>query len=99
MSKQNCWEAKQCGREPGGAKIEEFGVCPAAVAEKLDGVNEGKNGGRACWALAGTLCGGIVQGTFANKLANCLNCDHYKAVQQEEVDGGTPTSEILKMMQ
>jgi hypothetical protein len=84
MAKKNCWEFKQCGREPGGAKAAELGVCAAAVDTRVDGIHGGSNGGRACWALAGTLCGGVVQGTFAAKVANCLKCEFYSLVQREE---------------
>ena len=80
----NCWEFKKCGREPGGAKVAELGVCPASTETKVNGVNNGKNGGRSCWALAGTFCGGKVQGTFADKLSNCIDCEFYKKVGQEE---------------
>lgn len=61
--KLNCWQVKKCGREPGGAKTAELGICPAAAEVALSGTNGGKNGGRACWAIAGTLCGGKVQGS------------------------------------
>jgi len=84
VAKVNCWEFKKCGREPGGAKTAELGVCPAASEAKLDGANNGVNGGRSCWAIAGTLCGGKVQGTFATKLANCMECEFYKLVIAEE---------------
>lgn len=82
--KVNCWEFKKCGREPGGSKASELGMCPAATESRLDGTNSGSNGGRACWGLAGTLCGGKVQGTFASKVGNCLKCDFYQLVGQEE---------------
>lgn len=36
--------------------------------------------GRSCWRVAGTKCGGIVQGTFAEKLGNCKKCDFYRLV-------------------
>ncbi len=84
MSKQNCWEAKNCGRQPGGAKTKELGVCPAATSTKFNGINSGKNGGRACWVLSGTLCGGQVQGSFALKYHNCTKCDFYLRVKNEE---------------
>ena len=84
MGKINCWELKKCGREKGGPKIDTLGLCPTAIEKELDGINEGKNGGRACWAIAGTLCNGKVQGTFASKLKSCLNCDFYKLVRREE---------------
>jgi hypothetical protein len=51
MNKQNCWEYKKCGREPNGLKALELGICPASTEKKIDKVNSGKNGGRACWAL------------------------------------------------
>ncbi len=80
----NCWEFKGCGREPGGANAEEQGVCPAATESTADRVNGGKNGGRTCWAITGTLCGDRVQGTFAKKLGSCLNCNFYRLVTAEK---------------
>lgn len=82
--KPNCWEFKKCGREPGGAKAKELGVCPAAVDTKHDGLHGGKNAGRACWFIAGTLCAGEVQGTFAKKYRDCAVCDFYNKVKDEE---------------
>ncbi|OFX83360.1 MAG: hypothetical protein A2W99_11870 [Bacteroidetes bacterium GWF2_33_16] len=82
--KSNCWEHKKCGREPGGFKANQLGVCPASLEKKVDKINNGKNGGRSCWAVAGTLCGGVVQGTFSMKLENCINCDFYQLVYKEE---------------
>ena len=84
MTKKNCWEVKGCGREPGGVKAKELGVCVAATEKRVDGVNEGKNAGRACWAVTGTFCGGKVQGSFASKVMNCMNCDFYRQVEKEE---------------
>lgn len=95
MSKLNCWEFKKCGREPGGAKVGELGVCPAAVERRTHGVNDGKNGGRACWAVTGTLCGGKVQGTFAAKLMNCQQCQFFMDVKQEEGTRYVRSAEIL----
>jgi len=82
--KLNCWQVKRCGRELGGPKVAELGLCPAAVEATLDGTNGGQNGGRACWASAGTLCGGKVQGSYALKLSNCLPCEFYRLVAAEE---------------
>jgi hypothetical protein len=84
MTKSSCWEFKKCGRESGGANAAELGVCPAAAETAADGINSGRNGGRACWAIAGTLCGGKVQGTFASKLPNCMKCAFYTSVLQQE---------------
>jgi len=83
MKKMNCWEVKKCGREPGGSN-KHLGVCPSAVEKKLHGVHGGANAGRACWVVAGTMCGGAVQGTFAKKYENCEKCDFYQMVLQEE---------------
>ena len=84
MARRNCWEFKQCGRGPGGAKVSELGVCPAATETRVDTANHGKNAGRSCWFVAGTLCGGKPQGLFASKLANCIKCDFYQLVLVEE---------------
>lgn len=82
--KKNCWDAKDCGRNPGGKKVAEFGVCPAASDVSSNGLNGGKNAGRICWAVTGTLCGGTVQGTHAQKSTSCMWCDFYKEVKAEE---------------
>jgi hypothetical protein len=82
--KKNCWEVKGCGREPGGKKAKELGVCPATTEEGLSGVHGGKNAGRACWVVAGTFCKGEVQGTFAQKYRDCTLCDFFRQVRQEE---------------
>ena len=58
--KQNCWEYKKCGRQPGGSKVAELGICPVAVENRTDAVNGGKNAGRACWAVTGSFCGGKI---------------------------------------
>lgn len=69
---KNCWEILKCGREKGGNRAKELGVCIAAR----------KGMGHSCWAIAGTLCGGRVQGTAAMKEQNCLICNVYKLYQR-----------------
>lgn len=95
MMKTNCWQHKKCGREPGGAKVQEFGVCPASTVTSVNGIHEGTNGGRCCWVVAGTFCGGKVQGTFSAKLANCMDCDFYKLVVRESGKSRMDSMEIL----
>ena len=63
-----CWEFKKCGREAGGAKVRELGICPVYPDK-----------GNDCARVAGTLCGGQVQGSFAMKLVNCMQCDYFKS--------------------
>jgi hypothetical protein len=64
----NCWEFMECGREEGGEKVEALGTCPAYP-----------DYGRQCARVSGTLCKGKVQGTFAMKLANCMQCNFYRS--------------------
>ncbi len=82
--KKNCWEVKGCGRELGGKNAKELGVCPVAIYKRLDGVHGGKNAGRVCWVVAGTMCAVRVQGTFAQEYKDCTECDSYKSVKEEE---------------
>ena len=62
-----CWEFMQCGRDKDNSIR-----CPAYP-----------HFGRACWAVAGTLCAGKIQGTFAQKIEDCRKCDFFRAVQDE----------------
>jgi hypothetical protein len=96
MEKINCWEFKNCYREKGNPIAEELGICPASTELSLDGIHGGKNAGRACWAVAGTMCEGVVQGTFALKYENCGLCDFYEKVKDEEGENLIPTVLILK---
>ncbi len=84
MRKLNCWEFKKCDRQPGGAKADELGVCPAAISEEADGINGGCYAGRICWAVGGTFCGGEIQGSFAKKLLNCMTCNFFQEVKLVE---------------
>jgi len=76
----NCWDVKNCGRVPGGANVGSLGVCPAYP-----------NHGRACWDIAGTFCGGKVQGSSAKKFASCMACEFYKDVHKSHL-GNTQQS-------
>jgi hypothetical protein len=84
MSKLNCWKIKKCGKEPGGDNVQNTGVCPASTEESCDGINNGKNAGRICWAVAGTFCGGKAQGDFAQKAVSCMGCEVFKQIKKEE---------------
>jgi hypothetical protein len=82
--KENCWEYKHCGREPNGPNIEEMGVCPASTDSRGNGIHGGVNAGRCCWAVSHTFCGGETQGSMAGKFGNCMACDFYAHVRQQE---------------
>ena len=84
MGKKNCWEIQKCERQPGGAKVADLGECPAAIDVSSDGINGGKNGGRYCWRIVGTFCGGKVQGVMAGKIMNCIQCELFQKVKSEQ---------------
>ena len=67
-----CWVYKDCGREKGGKREKEMGVCPAWP-----------NHGYSCAAVTGTYCGGVIQETFAKKIANCAKCDYFKSTHYD----------------
>lgn len=98
MGKKNCWEFFNCGRQPTGALVDALGVCPAAIEIRTDGINSGQNGGRACWALAQTLCAGRNQGSPAEKMSLCMKCEFRKLVVQEEQDKFTNFRDIIDML-
>ncbi|WP_446011497.1 two-CW domain-containing protein [Candidatus Electrothrix sp.] len=72
----NCWEYKLCGREKGGVHAEKKGICPAYP-----------DNGKRCARVAGTLCGGKVQGEFVMKLLSCMKCDFYKSENYDKSYG------------
>lgn len=84
MVKMNCWEFKKCDRHPGGRLVGELGVCPASTDTSLHTIHGGRNAGRACWVIAGTFCGGVVQGSEAQKQHNCWKCEFFQKVRKEE---------------
>ncbi len=73
-----CWEVKKCGRTPGGDKVHMLGICPAYPDH-----------GRECWKIAGTFCGGKVQGDSAQKLTSCVQCEFFKEVRAAQTDSDT----------
>ena len=75
--------------------VASLGECPASIEANLDGVNSGVNGGRACWAVAGTFCRGHIQGSTAAKLRSCMECLFYETVRFEEAANASTTTEII----
>jgi signal transduction histidine kinase len=65
--KMKCWEFNKCGVDnlDGSVHIK----CPAYP-----------NYGRICWVVAGTFCGGKVNGVIAHKIGDCKKCKFYKRV-------------------
>jgi CheY-like chemotaxis protein len=98
-AKVNCWEFLNCGRNPGGEKSAEWGVCPASAESRLDGVHGGTKAGRACWALPGTMCKGTVQKTLTQKYRICTECDFFRTVQEEEGKDRLDTIYLLSKLE
>lgn len=73
--KKNCWEVKHCDTALS---------CPAFNEKRLDGVHGGKNAGRCCWVVAGTLGFGEPSCKYAQKIGSCEKCDFYLYVKKEE---------------
>ena len=96
--KHNCWEHKGCGCEPGGHRTVQVGVCPAATTESAHGIHGGENAGRACWAVAGTLCGGVAQESLMAKLQHCVGCDFRMKVEAEHRDDLLTPREIAERL-
>ncbi|MFC1552488.1 two-CW domain-containing protein [Candidatus Latescibacterota bacterium] len=81
---KNCWEFMNCGRQLDGGNVQELGVCPASTDTSFDGCNNGKNGGRICWFVAGTFCDGEVQCKDAKNNESCINCVFLSSVLAED---------------
>ena len=56
------------------------------VAELGECIASKEGLGPSCWAIAGTLCGGVVRGTAAQKQGTCLRCSVYQ--DYNRMDGG-----------
>lgn len=94
----NCWEFKHCGREAGGIRSAESGICPASTCTKADRINYGRNGGRICWAITGTLCRGKPERDQNGKWAGCIGCDFYRLVQSEEGGACVQLADALELI-
>ncbi len=79
MAMANCWEVKGCGFErtkPGQP------VCPAVTCEIADGFLGGKNGGRACSFIPGTLCDGAGLCSVEDKAEHCTQCRFFRDLKE-----------------
>jgi len=94
--KQNCWDYTDCGRGPKPTSPD--GLCPAAVEVRLNGAHGGLNAGRSCWVVAGTMCGGERQGSFARKLDGCAECGFYQQVRSDEFPKFKLAPSLLRML-
>jgi len=96
MQRLNCWEFDRHGKETCCMKRAEPGTCPAATESRINGVNNGINGGRACWAINILLNSKRTEGALSSKLESCFSCGFYALVQMEEGRNFMPIKDILK---
>jgi len=82
--KTNCWDFMNCGREIGGIAVEKLGKCPAMTYISYNGTNGGFRSGRYCWYVAGSFQKKDPECTHLSEIENCIFCDFYKLVQEEE---------------
>ncbi|MBF0614956.1 MAG: hypothetical protein G8237_01300 [Magnetococcales bacterium] len=84
---KNCWEKNQCGREPGGVKESKLGTCPVATFELADGFLGGRNGGRACIFIVGTMAPeerlNTCEALATRKKRDCMQCDFFRAMKKK----------------
>ena len=83
IRKTNCWEFKKCGRESGGENASEQ-ICPVSIEQKMNGVHHGKNAGRCCWIVVEDIFKSN-QKRNTQRNINCLNCDFYRMVRNDEI--------------
>ena len=81
----NCWEAKECGREPGGKNVELYGLCSVPEETACNGLNGGENGGRSCWLWRETACTEIMKKSSVQNIRECRECNFYIAVKKTQV--------------
>jgi hypothetical protein len=79
----------RCGRQPSGKRFSKSGVCKASIDFESNGINEGRNAGRICWAVSGTLCSDNVCQPESGSLSkqgkiSCISCLFFNKVKKEE---------------
>jgi len=57
------------------------------------------NNGKQCALVAGTLCGGKVQGTYAKKNANCRQCDFFQSEHYGWSSSGSPREQQKNLIE
>jgi hypothetical protein len=70
----------KCGREIGGDRAVELGICPVSSEFSADGLNGGVNGGRICWIMDKNGCNNKVM----QRADFCFQCEFRYRVMNEE---------------
>ncbi|MHB9053296.1 MAG: GAF domain-containing sensor histidine kinase [Thermoleophilia bacterium] len=79
---------------PGLVKCWEFKNCAYTDCPSFKSEN------RRCWQVAGTHCGGEVQGVFAQKFGRCEKCEVYKVARADRLAGlGEAFNNMMAMLE
>jgi len=97
-AKINCWDYKNCGRTIKDRNAKAPAICPAFSHTALNGINGGKNGGRSCWLIPGTLCGRRIQRSCVTKSLACSLCDFKRFVLREGNPDCMVSDAFLRML-
>ncbi len=85
--KQNCWEVSNCGKE---------NYCLAGTSTLFDGMFGGRNGGRFCAFIDGTLCKDGAPMDPEEKIRRCASCHFFKEIVSDAIDGGYPADAAMQ---
>ena len=88
----------KCGRNHGEGSDARKLACPTFSEERLNGIHGGRNAGRACWVVSGTICAGEIQGLFVSKLGICVMCYFYKMVRLEKKENFRSPSQLIDVI-
>jgi hypothetical protein len=98
QNKINCWDFHKCGRDIENKRVDGSSICPALLETGLNGIHGGKNGGRVCWIIPGTLCGGWTQRKLVPKYVLCRLCNFKKTVFKDERPDSILSDRFLNML-
>ena len=93
METRNYRELKN---EPCSTTMEDFDLHPSATEEKAGNPKNEKTEGRACSVIPGTVCEGMIQGTFIEKFEECKSCEFYQEIKEKEENNFIPAITAIK---
>ncbi len=96
-SKPNCWDVMGCSRGIGDDTPCVGDACRAATETLVDGVNGGHNGGRACWAVAGSFAMDSPD-CKRHGPSSCVDCPFFRMVITEELPNLEFSPRILEIL-
>jgi hypothetical protein len=73
-----------CGREAGGRKAGELGICPVSLRSQPEGVSRAAGRGQPCWAFPGNACDHRSDGQPGQDSLACRQCERMQQVCDRE---------------